>query len=264
MSTPTGLVNIGNSCYFNSLVQGLLSCDYFVEYIKINQETDEIAKAFLQIYYGNTKSVSDLLTLATKKFGGPALIKSGQQEDAHETFMILIDNMDKKVSQLFNVRHRAFIKCGECNKLTKRETEEEQPTELFLEHNINDKFNIISSMEIMPDYKCEYCMTSGKCILAKQLCRISPICMIIVKNYQKQHTTPDLPITFNINDLSGNPMPYDVKSTIEHFGSMSGGHYIAKVKRGEHTAIANDSSISTISSIDITQNTYVVLYERRK
>lgn len=50
MSTPRGLLNIGATCYFNSMLQAMLSCPSFVIALsKLAEEGSDMAREFINI-----------------------------------------------------------------------------------------------------------------------------------------------------------------------------------------------------------------------
>lgn len=256
MEKISGLVNIGNSCYFNSLVQCLLSCPSFVSYCQQNMNINQVCRCFVEINGGNPTSTSKLLQLITNKT--KYNLRYGQQEDAHEAFLCIMDLIGEEINNIFCVRHIITLKCNKCERVLKKS---DNPVELYLEQAIDADFNILYTSQGLSDYKCDKCKTVGQCVEVRQLCRISNTCIVLVKNYAKKTEIPRVPQSFSVPGKDGGKLVYNMCGIIDHFGSQSGGHYIAKIKRKDNMAIANDSVITPVSSIDVSPNSYVIFYE---
>ena len=116
----------------------------------------------------------------------------------------------------------------------------------------------------LPDRHCPACGTTGSSMIehqsevqSKWLCvhllRFQNTRRVLEKN--TSHVKCDLKI--KLNDKM-----YEVIGTVEHRGSLSRGHYIAKVRRAGGWYACNDSTIVPIHPDDvISRDTYLLLFQ---
>ena len=104
-SAPPGLGNWDNSCYQNSILQGLAALQSLSSYLVRNTRTEgmDSTKAALR---GLLARLNDPAN-AGKMFWTPAVLKSmssWQQQDAQEYFSKVIDEVDKEVSEAVELK----------------------------------------------------------------------------------------------------------------------------------------------------------------
>ncbi|KAF4517136.1 hypothetical protein B566_EDAN006435 [Ephemera danica] len=99
-----GLVNMGETCFLNTLLQAIASSPYFCEWLTKHQESD-IAQALLKVVqYVNGRNAADMdipffprsVVSAMSKNGWS--IGSGQQ-DSHELFFALMTCLEEQTTQ---------------------------------------------------------------------------------------------------------------------------------------------------------------------
>jgi ubiquitin C-terminal hydrolase len=94
-----GLHNFGNSCYFNACIQ-LLKPVY--------EHLDD-ADDFYSFYYDYNNLKNKYLSICHK------LKSSGNAEDASETILILIDELNTKYKNVCSLKYNRLNKCNNCN-----------------------------------------------------------------------------------------------------------------------------------------------------
>jgi ubiquitin C-terminal hydrolase len=264
-AVPRGLHNIGNTCYFNSLVQALMSCPSLVH--NISTSSNPLAGALCRIYAGQSQDVRELLNIIIKNHAGKFnTLHYGWQEDANEGLMMLVEDI-KGLENVFNVRYKTSLEC-KCGYSYSVDTHNKEPPEIFIdmympsptEKNPHDHFikYLRICVDVPDDYKCDKCRRVGTTIKTRALCRISSVLIVTFKKYTNKNLI-DYPLNFTITTKEG-PITYKVVAQIEHYGGMSGGHYTAQGLRSDGVSYAfNDSSVNK-QKFSPTPNTYMVFY----
>ena len=119
-----GLSNLGNTCYFNSVVQ-CLSYNFNVRQAPVVGSCTRIFLSTLnRMWSGSGKSLSPADLLKVVKAASPQF-RGGQQQDAHELLRCLLDVLDMEykkskevgfVRRLFHGELFSFITCHVCKK----------------------------------------------------------------------------------------------------------------------------------------------------
>lgn len=259
---PFGLYNNSILCYFNSLLQTLLSCTSITEYLLRNEEELKNNK-FLILYiklikkYINSENHSNYLVdntniLLFNEF--LTIIKSKKinfgydQEDSGELLLLLLDIINNKyINDLFLHRYKCDIYCKQCKKLTNIQSD----ISSFFEININDLNNkflnynvdkhlsnlnkyIRNNYSELENYICSNCKYNNMNIKIHRLTLIPTILVINLNKYiLKSNYQYPIELIF-INKLSEYCYKYKLISTINHSGSQNFGHYITKTIRKNH------------------------------
>ena len=160
---PNGFRNIGATCYFNSVLQALLSCTSFIEEIMSPREKYEDNKTIqlFRKYIELSRKVHDerletkdgaadlvnfspelwknmVLTLCRKKKIPISQFMQGQQ-CAGEGYHYLLETMEElhDIQNLFLHRYKSLIRCFDCDKW------------------VSDVDNMYSLFEVEPDLQLE-------------------------------------------------------------------------------------------------------------
>lgn len=222
---PFGLQNNGVLCYFNSLIQCLLSCSAFNETIddlnkkveeymnndeeiltieKYIKKSYEISKEYQQlrefVRENDVKSAYVLATLISKKRDQSHLqwnISPHRQEDIHEGFILMMEALSNQYDSIFSTRYALIIYCFECDhKIVV--PKESSPTELVIEipdanFTTQEQYeNYIKSHRQAPeDYKCENCgikntPTKSSIYQNYKIARLSSVLILLLKGNQQQ------------------------------------------------------------------------------
>lgn len=259
MNTISGFRNTGSICYFNSLIQSLLSLKSFVNYIVNNSEKNELCKIFNS--YINSEEKDIFFTSAVLK----ELLSQMKtnidyigQQSASEFMLLLVDKLG--ADEIFQIKYVDEITCLECNNVSKK-------IDISIFHNVYSmgSTNILEDMsyklEKLNDYKCDKCNKKTNAKKEKFLVKIPDvICFVFINKYTNNFTNISYSNNFKIQDSEEQ---YNLKATVEHMGSLNSGHYFSRVSRNNEFYIANDNSIQKIGDkIDKLNTSYIIFYEK--
>ena len=292
---PFGLTNSGAICWFNSLLQSLLSCSSLNKTIIENQHqtkfaSNEILKHYLKLLqYGldNDKprqvfldqdhvQIINIIIKKQEKSKFKRKLGSGNQ-DADEGFKLVIDAIkNKSITQLFQLRYRGFITCNLC-----KHTHESTPNMGDLNITIDiamdifdgkpadkhaeiiQKYIIYHDEYLDDNYTCIKCKLKGNKLKYAKLTMLPEMLVLLFKKYTSAGGSVRAikqNITFPQSlSFSRGKKKYQLISQCEHSGSLGGGHYWAISSRKNGTFNLNDSGTS-ITNFSPSIGTYLVFY----
>jgi ubiquitin C-terminal hydrolase len=295
---PNGFINTGSSCYFNALLQSILSCTSFIKVIiaeKENIDPDNKVATLLINYIlankldessqSNTKSLalySKLIYIEmTKQLCKRKKININKfmvgQQCVSEGFHYLLESLEKilPIQKLFLHRYKSLIYCFNCNKCVSdveclyslfeiNPNLKSDQLKKFNDFNIKSKdMNSFISKQssYVEDYKCNICLKSDDKFSINALVMVPEILVIMSKKYTVDKKL-DIYTKFPEHmEFAGNEknLCYTAVAQIEHSGGKNSGHYWSIVRRNGRWYNINDTII-TPSEFKPTNDTYIVFY----
>lgn len=311
---PFPFKNVGNSCYLGTALHALLHCPQLTNYFLKNLEEEDTnkrkknASAFVgaykklvDTYWSSSGPNADAdvtfeeVRLMFLKHHGKTF-KEGQQHDAHEALMCLLQMLhtglsktkkiegSKTIGVLEGPRLRAWNDANANNysiltEIFQLQTENriQTPDNTYKSTTYEHMFDLgvpvckdirdgtKSSLETILDYVLEDGTKTS--ITRTQNITYMPLILIMhVKRFSNKNDKindyVDYPIHFSWPD--DGPSGYDLFGVILHHGTMDSGHYTCMVKHRDIWFICNDEHIEEIKNINhvMSTNAYVLLYKK--
>lgn len=289
-----GFINLGATCYHNSILQCLLSCTSIFQTLEKNIKKEHIFKNplvqnMLKLHREslNGKNVNNLCVPIWKDIMNISRSRqdnvrfnSGQQ-DAHEGLMLFLDVCDTipEIKRLFEHRHRIRILCDKCQKwvVDRFETnltfdvQSDLKTEQHLKFkNIDEYYNTSMPLNeflrnqngyVDENYICPNpdCKEKGFKYKTTTLTMIPEILPILIKKYKNKQVTPFPNSLEFLAKGKSEKLIYKLVAQSEHSGTISSGHYWAICKRSDGWKNLNDTSVND-GQPGPTPYTYVLFY----
>lgn len=265
-----GFYNQGATCYFNALMQALLSCSSLnevVENIPIQDISTTNDSSAITAYKQVLTAYKTSKCIHLNELWQYLNIDNGQQ-CAAEGYQRLIDSLKCiAINRLVATRYENIVKCASCGWVN-------QPSDnnnvIFIPADITkDAFKqYICNHNAFTDtiHRCSKCDATGTKPYESSLMLVSEIIVIIAKKYnnngQKILNTVPFMSHIEFNNANGGIFQYKAIAQVEHMGSLHGGHYTATCMRHNKWYMFNDSGVSKIDITNFTPtpNTYMVFY----
>lgn len=281
---PFGLVNTGVICYFNSMLQCLLSCTSIIEKFATSPELQQRNELCIALWETivmakqNPESVEKMSVMVFK-----ALIttmrKSGKtfknfgsgQEDVNEGLTVFIDELNSpEIQQLFEHRYRTTLtcKCGYKHKLAANNIVSGDISICATFHleelkKVNGNLQQLIIKQTRDDrdgFACVQCKDRGPKAETVRLSMTPEILVITLKKYDNKWSI-DVPDTISIPSTNVEPYVYKLVALSDHSGGQAGGHYWANAIRQDNKAYTlNDTSVTDIEQLKATKASYMIWY----
>jgi len=244
-----GFKNTGSICYFNSLIQCILSSSHFLKFIVNHENKYNLFREFLK--FVNEEDKWDVL-FTTRLLILCKMINPNQSSS--EYFVYLLDLL--KLEPLFESTYKDIYECKECHKKIYKKDISYCP---LVNNDFSEFFEFSEEIE---NFNCEECKEKRTIIHTKKIESLSDIVVISFNKYFEKKMIA-YPSEFKIYNENGE-QSYQLIGTVEHIGTLSGGHYICRIKRNDTIYIADDINVQTVESLDMkpVMETYMVFYEK--
>jgi ubiquitin C-terminal hydrolase len=264
------LQNNGVLCYMNSMIQALMSCTAFNQFIYDHRDDfiekdNNLALTYLNLYdinrtskKINTCDSSQILLLinrARRKCKDNLFLS--RQEDINEGLIFLLDIIGSDIDKLFHSQYRRNIKCLNCKADHIAENPESSESmvdfsdvhpdlrECLITKKAVETF-ITSNVQVPRDYKCESCgiintpnsrtknVDKANILQIYTLAKCSEIIILLLKDVFIEKTERYFPLALEL-EIDNKIQYYRVVAQIEHYGSASSGHYTCTCLRRKPT-----------------------------
>ncbi|KAJ3432089.1 ubiquitin carboxyl-terminal hydrolase [Anaeramoeba flamelloides] len=261
--SPKGLVNLGSTCYINSIIQMLINIKDFTKILNQNLKPGNLLNLFQKLQSKGSKIINPLTFITHYKIFGET-IELNVQKDSHEFLLSLFNHME------LNLKKR-IIKCP--NEIHKNSTKLEANNILSLPINNSDSiyqsfenFYTQNDLDEENKYYCHYCKKYVKSKQIRKIHQVSDYLIIQLKRFTFNKNTnlvnknmKPIQITkgFIINKFCTSKIKNNFKYTYKIIGgvvhrgtNINSGHYYSIMKTESKEWLKLDDKNVTKSSYE--------------
>jgi ubiquitin C-terminal hydrolase len=265
LSIPAiGFHNTGAICYFNSLVQCLLSSNFFIRFVleieKDTESNDSNASNIFTDFFTNITLDKWNITFTT------CLLQSLQNfqpnQSSSEYFILMVDSL--KWDKLFECQYKLKTTCNECGFVKERE---DISYNVLINHSFDEFIQTASSLE---NVLCDGCHKRTTLSEQRKISAVSDMIVVCLNKYFTKHVIA-YPKMFSLGTFK-----FRLKGSVEHFGMLGAGHYTCRTERKENEDNTTNDNVYKHYLIDDTRvvpiseevfekpmaETYMIFYER--
>lgn len=289
--SPFGLNNIGSICYFNSLLQALLSCKSIynvVQDVTVDSDLNKTltGRNFIQTVRTALSSNSNEQATSSSKLLSaliadleervPKTNFGKMQESASEGLVWLLDMMENPeskvhpITRLFRNYYEVEFYCTIDKNIVSVQEDTGISVNLFFYDSwpkpINDAATFADAIRVHlshtdKGYRCPECKNTVEGIRRHTLLR-SPEILVLLFNQYADKKLRYFPQSFKMPNNNNSVFVYQLVAQIEHSGNLGGGHYMCKaMRKGGKCHLFNDSMYTDVPKLEPSIGTYMVFYQ---
>ena len=280
-----GLTNLGNTCYFNSMLQCLLNCNPLVNHVlkfKYKGDDESIVKfhKLVKIYWSDGQNVIRPISALKMLCSWAEQFEGYRQQDSHEAYLCFIEGMHKALqTECKGTRYNVIVE----NEKAREQWAEEKPsvmTEIFmgqLKVTVEDvHYETFRSLELSTTkdttvdalvfdfFKPE--KTEDSKLTIKKKIQYPPLTLVLtIKQFFRKNKIK-IKEYLDLSWFVERPFKkigYKLYGVVLHGGNRHGGHYISATKWNDQWYENNDSHVKKINFSDVQiDNIYMLFYLR--
>ena len=288
-----GLWNLGNSCYYNSVVQCLYRCPTFREAIetvapeglrvvvvkKLQKLFKDMGAASYFPYITPTECLTAVMNIPECKRAGMKV--NGRQQDASEFLLHLLEHFRQKFRPLSDIFEGQVVSTNKCHHCS-YSFHTNQPFKLYtlhmdlpstLETQTFDLYKLMDHFHrktILYGFTCGQCNTLNSMMKKISIIALPKVLVIHLSRFRglqkvDKHVrfSAQTSIRYNIDGNEYNTQ-YRIIGIVVHLGpSIIGGHYITYIRAREKWFKINDHIVSAVRWSTVRkQKAYLLFFEQ--
>ena len=288
------LKNFGNTCWFNSMTQGIVASKFSKRMIeKLQSNKTILIPDQNEVIDLAIKAMVDLFTYMQSKEGQgskvppyilqPALRKvvaavpeftQQCQQDVHEFNTHIVSAMSEMLNE--KVKYTSTEICNSCKKTTIQELSDSQSLFFPVIPEVGSiSVQTLADNILLNETRtklCSNCKKDQVHDLKRSFTHLPRTLFIILSRYQStdngelQKVHNDILVNDEINiNIQQSSATYQLKSAVCHIGeSINNGHYTTVVKQGKNYICCDDLEITLTDREYMLDTAYIVIYDRKE